>query len=253
MCCGWDVGDWVVVHQPIILLAASGLAREVLTTIEQSGTGFVAGILDDDAALHGRVINGVNVFGGIESVEDHPEAQFVVCAGSGIARRQIVERLAGRNIGAARMATVIHPTVSVPSTCIVGRGSVVLAQTVLTADVTVGDHVVVMPHVVLTHDDTVSDFATLCAGVVLGGNVRVGAGSYLGMSSSVRQNVKLGEGATLGMGSALLQDVPAGETWAGVPAAPLTGRSGSGSRRPGLNTGIHTTAERWTTSEKRTG
>jgi acetyltransferase-like isoleucine patch superfamily enzyme len=105
---------------------------------------------------------------------------------------------------------------------------VLLAHTVLTANVHVGDHVVAMPHVTLTHDDQVSDFVTLCAGVSLGGTVCVGAGAYLGMNASVREGVSLGTDAVLGMGAALLTDLPDGETWAGVPARRLR-RTGPGS------------------------
>jgi acetyltransferase-like isoleucine patch superfamily enzyme len=107
---------------------------------------------------------------------------------------------------------------------------VLLAHTVLTANVHVGDHVVAMPHVTLTHDDQVSDFVTLCAGVSLGGTVCGGAGAYLGMNASVREGLSIGADVVLGMGSVLLTDLPDGETWAGVPARPLV-HSGTGSRR----------------------
>ena len=100
-------------------------------------------------------------------------------------------------------------------------GSVLLAQTVMTADVTIGRHVVAMPHVTLTHDNRIDDFATLCAQVVLGGSVQVGEAAYLGMSSSVREGTAIGTEATLGMGAVLLEDLPAGATWAGCPARPL--------------------------------
>ncbi len=112
----------------------------------------------------------------------------------------------------------------VPDDCAVGRGSVVLAGTVLTTSVQIGRHVVVMPNVTLTHDDVVEDFATICAGVSLGGGVHVGEAAYVGMNAAVRENLSVGSGATLGMGAALLQDLPSLQTWAGVPAAPVAAR-----------------------------
>jgi sugar O-acyltransferase (sialic acid O-acetyltransferase NeuD family) len=211
-----------VAVQPILLLAASGLAREVLSVLRTAVDRRVVGFLDDDVALHGTAIDGVPVLGGIDAVSEHPVANLVVCAGSGQARSAIVARLAECGVEETRYARVIDPDVRIPPSCTVGEGTIVLAGTVFTADVTIGRHVVAMPNVVLTHDDTVEDYATLCAGVALGGRVHVGRGAYLGMNASVRQGLRIGAEATLGMGAALLSDLPDGERWAGVPAKTLT-------------------------------
>lgn len=207
---------------PLILIGASGLAREVASALADGGELTVTGILDDDATLHGTTLAGVPVLGDIASAVDHPAARLVVCTGSGDSRAAIVDRLALLGIGADRYATVLATGVQVPPGCQVGLGSILLGHTTLTADVIVGRHVVMMPHVVCTHDNLIGDFATLCAGVVLGGEVIVGPRSYLGMNASVRQRVRIGDGATLGMGSVLLSDVPCGSVWAGNPAKPLT-------------------------------
>jgi sugar O-acyltransferase (sialic acid O-acetyltransferase NeuD family) len=151
--------------------------------------------------------------------------QFVICAGSGAARRRIADRLASGGIRSGRYATVVHPSAVVSDSCVIGPGSVLLAQVSMTADVTLGEHVVVMPQVVMTHDVVVSDFTTLCAGVALGGNVHVESGAYLGMNSSVRQGLRVGRDATLGMGSVLLRNLPAEQTWVGVPAKSVEARS----------------------------
>jgi len=116
---------------------------------------------------------------------------------------------------------VIDPSVSNHGTGLIGPGSIILANTVLTADVTVGSHVVIMPNVTLTHGNEIDDFATIAAGTVLGGDVRIGRGAYIGMNASVRQRVSVGQYSVLGMGGVLLAPLPAHEVWAGVPARPL--------------------------------
>lgn len=206
----------------VLLVAASGLAREALAVLDARGERAI-GVLDDDPARHGATIgDGVPVLGGLDLVREHPDAALLVCAGRGVARRAIVERLATLDVDAGRFATLVHPDVRIPASCRVGVGSVLLAGVVLTADVRLGDHVVVMPNVTMTHDDVVADYATLTAGVSLAGDVVVGAAAYLGMNAAVREHVRIGAGATVGMGAAVLTDVPAGETWAGVPARRLT-------------------------------
>ncbi|WP_448631428.1 acetyltransferase [Cellulomonas soli] len=202
----------------LLLVAASGLAREVLACLRTHAIAPVLGFLDDDPARHGTLVDGVPVLGPLEAVRQYPHTEVLVCAGSGAARERIVERLADLDVGPLRYATLVHPGVEVPAGCEVGAGSIVLAGVVLTADVTIGEHVVVMPHVTLTHDCVLQDYSTVCAGVALGGSVVVGHGAYVGMNASVRQDVHVGAYATLGMGAVLLTDQPERETWMGVPA-----------------------------------
>ena len=213
---------------PLLLVAASGLAREVLALLRtprpatsQVQRYEVIGALDDSPALAGRDIDGVPVLGGLDAVQSYPDAAVLACAGQGRVRESMVARLAVLGVSVDRYASVVHPGVEVPPACTLGPGCIVLAGVVLTAAVTVGRHVVLMPHVTLTHDDTVDDFATLCAGVTLGGGVTVGRAAYLGMNASVREHVHVGVGATLGMGAVLLNDLPARQIWVGNPARPL--------------------------------
>ncbi|WP_051217930.1 acetyltransferase [Nocardioides insulae] len=205
----------------LVIAAAGGLTREVLVILAQVGDYDELVLLDDDVSTWGSVIGGATVLGPTDLVVDRPDHELLVCAGMGATRRRIVTAWAALGVDPARYARVVHPAVEVPIGCSLGRGSIVLAGAVLTADVRVGRHVVLMPQVVLTHDDVVDDYATLCAGATLGGGVHVGEGAYLGMNSSVRQNLTVGAHSTLGMGSALLTDLPPAETWGGIPARRL--------------------------------
>lgn len=205
----------------ILLLAASGLARETLSSIRQSGEHTVVGVLDDNPELHGSQIGGVPVLGGLEMATERTE-QLLICAGKGTARAAIARRL---DLGSERYATHIHPSVRLGERVQVGAGSIVLAGCVATCDVRVGEHVVLMPQVILTHDDVIEDFATLAAGATLAGGVRVGTKSYLGTNCTVREYVSIGPDAVLGMGAALLQDLPGHQVWAGNPARALKRRT----------------------------
>ncbi|GAB3041685.1 acetyltransferase [Parafrigoribacterium mesophilum] len=202
----------------LLLLGASGLAREVADAVQHAYR--VIGVLDDDAHLHGSRVAGVDVLGGTRLAAEL-DADLLVCVGSGSARRSVVRRLLALGVGEQRFGTLVDASVHIPGSCSVGVGSILLAGTVLTTDVTVGKHAVVMPNVTLTHDNVLKDFATVASGVCLGGGVVLGEASYLGMNASVRQSVRVGAGAVIGMGSVVLHDVPNDETWAGVPADAL--------------------------------
>jgi sugar O-acyltransferase (sialic acid O-acetyltransferase NeuD family) len=212
----------------LLLIAASGLAREVLAAVRGSGRFDVIGILDDDAGRAGTVVDGVRILGPASDALRYPEAGVVVCVGSGAGRARIVDRLAALGFPDRRYAKVVDSSVRIPDGCRLGRGSILLGHVTLTAGVTLGEHVVVMPGVTLTHDDVVDDFATFAAGVSLGGGVSIGRGAYLGMNASVREGASVGAGTTIGMGAAVLADVPDGETWVGVPARVLRTSISSG-------------------------
>lgn len=202
----------------LILVAASGLAREVLAMVRSSGQYDVVGVLDDDKEMSGVTIDGAPVLGTINEAPNYKHAFILVCLGSGKAREAVVERLTAMGLHEARYATAIDPSVQTPEGCRIGRGSILLRNVTLTASVTLGSHVVAMPSVTFTFDDDVADFATFAAGVSLGGGVRIGRAAYLGMNSSVRERTSVGAYATVGMGAAVLSNVPDGETWVGVPA-----------------------------------
>ncbi|MDD1476221.1 NeuD/PglB/VioB family sugar acetyltransferase [Arthrobacter sp. H16F315] len=205
----------------LLVIGASGLAREVLSCVRETGQFDVVGVLDDDDAKVGSALDGAPILGPVSYALRYPAARVVVCIGAGRARERVVARLAGLGVPAYRFATVVDPSVRVPSCCEVGPGSILLGNVTLTAAILVGSHVVLMPGVTLTHDDVVEDFATLAAGVCLGGGVRIGRAAYLGMNSSVREGTTVGSGSVIGMGAAVLADVPPDETWAGVPARVL--------------------------------
>lgn len=207
----------------LLLIGASGLAREVLSLLRAQSDPRSVWFIDDRPALWGTSIDGVLVVGGLSEVANHPTAEIVICVGRGAGRAALVDRLAEFNVSEGRFARVIHRSVEIPDSCEVGTGSILLAGVAMTTNVKLGQHVVIMPNVTLTHDDLVESFATLCAGVALGGHARIGEGAYLGMNASVREGIRVGRRGVLGMGAVLTQDLPSEETWVGVPAHRLEG------------------------------
>ena len=211
--------------RPLLFVGAGGLARETLAAVRLLPERWQPlGALDDSTALHGTLIDGVPVLGGLDHLASHPDAAVVMCIANArrpLSRLALAYRL---DLPDERWATIVHPA-AVTSGASLGGGTVLLAGVVTTTPLSIGRHVVAMPHVLITHDNEVSDGVTFAGRASLGGSVHVGESAYLGQGSSVREGCKIGAGAVGGMGAVVLQDVPAGETWAGVPARPLRGES----------------------------
>jgi sugar O-acyltransferase (sialic acid O-acetyltransferase NeuD family) len=208
--------------EPLILIGSGGFGRETAEVVRAINTGSstwnLLGFLDDDPGLHGTEVDGIPVLGSIDDAPSFRDARFVVCTGhpgNYFSRKRIVQRL---GLPAARYATVVHPTAALPTTRVLGPGSVLLANVVATAGVQIGSHVAVMPGVVFTHDDVVEDYTTFGAGVRLAGRVHVEEGAYVGSGALVREDRTIGAWALVGMGAVITKDVPSAEVWAGVPA-----------------------------------
>jgi sugar O-acyltransferase (sialic acid O-acetyltransferase NeuD family) len=218
----------LTVPEPLVLVGAGGFGRETAETVRAINADREArlgepawellGFLDDDPGLEGATVSGTRVIGGIDRLADLRDARLVVCTGhpgNFTSKRSIVERLA---LAPGRYATLVHPTASLPPSCSVGPGTVVLAGVVATTDVAIGAHVGIMPQAVLTHDDVLEDYVTVAAGVRVAGAVRVQEGAYLGAGCLIRENRTIGPWALVGMGAVVTHDVPGGEVWAGAPA-----------------------------------
>ena len=210
---------------PLLLLGASGLARETLELVravnDESPRWRVVGLLDDNPAFRGCTIHGTDVIGCCEAVHEHPNALVTACVASSanpMSRLALTTRL---GLGVERYATLVHPSAVVPKSASLGPGSILHAGVVLTADIDVGAHVAVMPAVVLTHDDKVGDGVTFGAGVRVAGGVTIEDAAYVGAGALLRENIIIGTGAVVGMGAVVTRSVPAGEVWAGVPARRL--------------------------------
>lgn len=207
-----------VVVSELILIGATGLARDVIAVVRGTGEFDLLGILDDDDGLAGSMLDGAHVLGEIAEVGKYPHVQLTVCLESGSLRAEAVARLAALGAGPNRFATVIHPSVVIPHGCSVGEGSILLANVVMTAAVTLGRHVVALPRTTFTYGDVAEDFTTFGAAAVLGESVVVGRAACLGMRSSVRDRCRIGSRAVVGDGAAVVADVPDGEVVGGVPA-----------------------------------
>src|SRR5437763_16198460 len=122
----------------LVLVGASGLAREVASAVQASGSHRLVGVVDDDESRWGQPFAGVRVIGGLDVLGSIGPAELLLCPGKGASRRTLAGRIAHLGQRPRRYATIVHPRASVGSTCTVGAGSVLLAGVVLTSDVPVG-------------------------------------------------------------------------------------------------------------------
>ena len=209
-------------RQKLFILGASGLAKEVIDLVEEYQQFHMAGILDDDVRTHGTIFHGHKVFGPIEAVCELTDSLFLICIASiksSVDRSKIAE---SHSIPPDRFATIIHPSAMVSKSSTIEPGSIVLANSTITANSRLGGFSIVMPSVVITHDDYVGESCTFASGATVAGHVKIGNSVYVGTGSNILERVEIGTGAIIGAGSLVNRNVPENETWAGVPARKIS-------------------------------
>ena len=206
-------------EKPIVIVGACGFGKEVAWLAKECGR-VVSGFLDDDADLHGSEIFGLPVLGGIDTVSNYKESDFIVAIGSPAVRSKLVGRVVTQ-LPSVNWASLVHPSVSLDPSVKVGAGSLITAGCVLTVDIVIGEHCIVNINSTVGHDCVFSDFVTVAPLVAVSGNVTLRSCVEVGTGASIRQGVTIEEGAMLGMGAVLTKNQPANSVFVGSPAKEL--------------------------------
>lgn len=99
-----------------------------------------------------------------------------------------------------------------------GKGNFICAGTIITVNVTIGNHVHLNLHTTIGHDSVLGDFVTTAPSVNISGNVTIKDGVYLGTASCVKEKLTICEDVVLGMGATVVKDINHSGTYIGVPA-----------------------------------
>lgn len=208
--------------QPLIVLGAGGNSLAILDAIEalnaESPRYRIEGILDDIPENLGRDVLGHKVIGTIAEAPEHAHCQFVNGISSVASFRKIPEIIARTRLRSERFATIVHPRAVVSPSARVGRGSVILAGSVICSEAVVGEHVIILQNTTVNHHSRIGDFVTLSAGITILGYIDIGRNAFIGGGSTFLPLLKVGAGALVGAGSVVIRDVPAGRVVAGNPA-----------------------------------
>ena len=211
------------VHQCVIY-SAGGFGREAAwlarACADLGRLGEPSAFVEDDASLQGKRINGLPVISFEECRKSMPQADFICAVGNPATREKLVRKCADAGFS---FASAIHPSVIKSDEISIGVGTLICAGSILTVNITLGQHVHINLDCTLGHDAVLEDFVTLAPGVHVSGWVRIGRGAYIGTGANIVNGTRekplvIGADAVIGAGACVVGDVPAGATYVGVPA-----------------------------------
>lgn len=195
-----------------LLVGAGGHGKVVADTLQCGGWEDAVFFVDDDRALWGQPLMGLQVLGPLAAVL-HASDRVHVAVGSNQTREEL-----SRGIAPAQRLTVIHPSAVVSRHAELGNGCFVAAGAVVGPCARVGAGAIVNHGAVVDHDCIVGDFCHIAPLASLAGQVRLGARVLVGAGARVLPGVKVGDDVVIGAGAVVLRDVASGRTVIGVPA-----------------------------------
>lgn len=206
----------------IIIIGAGGVGREVAFIIEEinkeTPTWNILGFIDDNKEIHGKVINGYSVLGGLSYLKKYGKKEEKPKVVIAIANYNVKKNIAIKINNKFNFATIIHPEVGIHNTVNIGNGSIIYKGVIMTTNITIGNHVIVNPKCGIGHDSIIKDYVSLLWNVNISGNDVIEEGVLIGSAATVIQGKKVGQAAIIGAGSVVVKDILSNTTNVGVPS-----------------------------------
>ena len=213
----------------VVVVGAGGFGREVLEIFKDhnrvSKTWNILGFIDENKELHGKMVNGYPVLGGLDWLRRNNSNDLgCVCAiGTCETRKRVVERL--HEIGVS-FYNAIHSSVIMSEFVDLGQGVIICAGSILTVDIKIGDHVHIDTNCTIAHDAVIESYCRLNPGVKINGNNHLGEGVYVGSGTTFVQQVSVGSWSIIGAGAVVIEDIPEKVVAVGVPAKVVKSKRG---------------------------
>jgi len=205
----------------IVIVGAGGLGRSIAGLIEdinrQGRAWNILGFVDQNQALHGKVINHYPVLGSLDWLKEK-SISVVMGIGDPLARKAVMEKLGGT---LNNYPVLVHPSALVSRHACLGRGVVVCQGSVVNIDSALENHSLVNPLCTIGHDSIIGSYCMLMPGVNVAGNVRLEECVSVGMGAAIIQGITIGARTVIGAGAVVVRDLPADCTAVGAPAKPI--------------------------------
>lgn len=202
--------------RPLVVVGAGGHAKVVIATARAAGFT-VTTLVDDDPALWGTHLLGVEISGPTGPALEDVNATCVLAIGRNATRRKL-------GAGArCELATLAHPSAVIDASVRLGPGAVVFAGAVIQPDTTLGSLAIINTGASVDHDGVLGEAVHVAPGARLAGNVSLGDEVFVGIGAVIVPGIRVGARATIGAGAVVVHELAPDVVAIGVPARPRGG------------------------------
>ena len=206
----------------IVIYGAGGHAKAVMEMVRALGTFKIAGIVDDNPALTGSSVLGIQVLGTREMLPRLYE-QGVYLAANGVGgiinigiRINLFQLLGTHGFA---FPALCHPCATLEDSAHICDGVQVFANAYVGSSAVLHEKCMINTGAIISHDCHIGAYSHIAPGALLAGHVMVGEKALVGMGVTTAIGICIGSGSRIGNGAILLADVPeraiipAGKVW----------------------------------------
>lgn len=193
----------------ITIIGASGHGKVVADIAKLNGYEEIV-FLDDNEQV--KVCGKYPVVGDSKNAANVDNDIFVAIGNADI-RKRIMERYPDKTF-----PVLIHPHAVIADDVIIGKGTVIMAGTIVNSDVVIGKGCILNTSSSVDHDCIVGDYTHIAVGAHLCGSVTIGCETWIGAGATVSNNISIYRGCMVGAGAVVVRDIMEKGTYIGVPA-----------------------------------
>ena len=202
----------------LIIIGAGGQSQTVLEVLLLNNEYNVVGYIDENSALHGKVIRGYKVLGDFKwLVDNHKEMNItnaIIAIGDNNSRKNYMDKLGTLQIN---LANAIHPTSIISSESYIGDGVFIGAGVIIGPFCEIGRNTIINAGAVLPHYNKIDENVNISPNVSLGGGTRIAENCFVGIGSTLIQYINIGQNVIIGAGSVVINDIQNNSLVVGVP------------------------------------
>lgn len=193
----------------ITIIGASGHGKVVADIAKLNGYEEIV-FLDDNEQV--KVCGKYPVVGDSKNAVNVDNDIFVAIGNADI-RKRIMEQYPDKTF-----PVLIHPHAVIADDVIIGKGTVIMAGTIVNSDVVIGKGCILNTSSSVDHDCIVGDYTHVAVGAHLCGSVTIGCETWIGAGATVSNNISIYRGCMVGAGAVVVRDIMEKGTYIGVPA-----------------------------------
>ena len=130
---------------------------------------------------------------------------MIVTIGDCRIRRTVVQKL-----GEASFLSLLHPTSIIADSVKIGKGTVVMAGTIINPYTMIGSHCIINTGASIDHDSIIHDFVHIAPHCTLCGQVEIEECTWVGAGTTILQGIHIGKDCFIGAGAVVVRDIPDG-------------------------------------------